>query len=597
MEHNDLIYFSLSEVIKYARFTQKTNNTTFSVTDIQLQIGDSLEFSVIKCQKDPLFKNGLKAIRVECLAKNTVQFEMLSTESYMGIVEREMNATASSSNPSDKNCGMIRFECKNGLAATANKTILFISEGSSERAFIVGDKVQFNISTCIKTKKQTAANIKLVDQAKEQGFITILKDNYGFIELTSFPTKNQSKGNGNKNSSMPRDIFFHFSSVKNSINDLDIGDEVEFKVNRKNRGDQKICAESLMKLKAGTIKPNNLSTNLYKGRIVQQLKSQRLASSANFSTQENNQSNIDDAYFGKVIVTSAKKTDNEATYEFGLSGLADRKKCLQVGDLVTFQLGALQDGVKKAFSIQFQSQPENRNLNSNSASTRGANDLKKGKIDSIKGHCGFIEYSINNNNDMKKVFFHISDLNEGFGNGKSESSNIQVGNEVEFFLTHNSRSGKYSAIKIKKINLKSSTGSNASNSNSSQFHLSSSAGKELNEQQDTPAAKRPEHLITKLKIGNVDDASGKRLILLRNPGKPDGKSFSRQLYERVPGSMDPIISIKTEVLVESEANSDSDKNNQNEADAAGEENVSNANISPLSIVDLLVANASATDAN
>lgn len=579
IEHNDLIYFSVSEVIKYARFTQKANNTTFSVTDVQLQIGDSLEFSVIKCQKDPLFKNGLKAIRVEQLAKNTVQFEMISTESYMGIVERESNLTASNSNTSDKNCGMIRFEYKNGSAVTANKTILFTGEG--ERSFYVGDKVQFYISTCIKTKKQMATNIKLVDHAKEQGFITILKDNYGFIELTSFPAKNQSKSNGNKNTSMPRDIFFHFSSVKNAINDLDIGDEVEFKINRKSRGDQKISAESLIKLRTGTIKPNNLSTNVYKGRIIQQLKSQKPTNIGNFS-QENNQSTIDDAYFGKVMVISAKK-DNEATYDFGLSGLSDKKKCFQVGDLVTFQLGSLQDGVKKAFNLQLQSQPENRN------STRGGSDLKKGKIDSIKGHCGFIEYSVNNNNDMKKVFFHISDLNEGFGNGKSESSNIQVGNEVEFSLTHNSRSGKYSAIKIKKLNTKNLTGS--SHPNNSQFHHSSSAGKELNEQQETPVAtKRPDHLITKLKIGNVDDASGKRLILLRNPGKPDGKSFSRKLFERIPGSMDPV-SIKTKILVNSEANSE---NNQNETDAV-EKNISNANISPLSIVDLLVA--SANDAN
>ena len=142
---------------------------------------------------------------------------------------------------------------------------------------------------------------------------------------------------------------------------------------------------------------------------------------------------------------------------------------------------------------------------------------------------------------MKKVFFHISDLTEGYNNVKNDASCIQIGEEVEFTLMHNSRSGKYSAIKIKKLN-SSASKANASNSGSQLTH-SSSTGKELNEQTDAQAAaaaKRPDHLITKLKIGNVDDISGKRLVLIRQPSKPDGKSFSRKLFERLPGSMDEI---------------------------------------------------------
>jgi hypothetical protein len=55
-------------------------------------------------------------------------------------------------------------------------------------------KVEFNIHTVIKDNKQSAVNVKLVKQHVEQGFITVLKENYGFIE----------------NLTQSKDIFFHY---------------------------------------------------------------------------------------------------------------------------------------------------------------------------------------------------------------------------------------------------------------------------------------------------------------------------------------------------------------------------------------------------
>lgn len=96
-------------------------------------------------------------------------------------------------------------------------------------------------------------------------------------------------------------------------------------------------------------------------------------------SQEQHQTIVDESYYGKVMVTSSKK-DNETVYEFGLCSLSDKKKCFQIGDLVTFQLASYTDGVRKAFNLQLQSQQqEQRNQ-------RGNSDYKKGRIDSIKGH-------------------------------------------------------------------------------------------------------------------------------------------------------------------------------------------------------------------
>lgn len=567
LEQNELVYFSIAEVINYVRFASTGGVTSFSVKEIQMHIGDSLEFSVIKCQKDPIFKSGLRALRIQKLANNTVQFEVVSTELYTGYIEREASSN-------EKSNGLIRLETKSGSSASS-KTISFANESDKSPAS-VGDKVQFNMSVCAKSKKQTAVNIKLVEASKDQGFITMLKDNYGFIELTSYSAKNQPKGN--RNVSIPRDIFFHFSSVQGLNNDLEVGDEVDFIINRKIRGDQKICAESINKLKNGSIKPNNLSSTIYKGRIVQQLRSHSLSSNVNIMnySQEQHQTIVDESYYGKVMVTSSKK-DNETVYEFGLCSLSDKKKCFQIGDLVTFQLASFTDGVRKAFNLQLQSQQqEQRNQ-------RGNNDNKKGRVDSIKGHCGFIEYSINSNNDLKKVFFHISDLVEGSGNGKSESSNININDEVEFILMHNSRTGKYSAIKIRKAN--ATINSKNSNLATSTINHSSSTGKDLNEQQEAAPSKRPEHLITKLKIGNMD-ISGRQLILIRQPSKPDGKSFCRELYQRKPGSFEAIDIQKTEILV-SEPGS-------NATEALDDVNSQAQAVSPLSIVDLIIANDPAT---
>ena len=170
------------------------------------------------------------------LAANTVQFEVLSSEVYSGFVDKI----------TDKNNGIIRFEFKNGQATSATRTITFNISNEAEQVFYVGDKVQFNLSTCIKTKKQTAVNVKLLEACKEQGFVATLRDSYGIIELHG------KKGSGNGKTA-PREIVFYLN--KSSLaNEFEVGDEVEFAVNRTNA--LKVCAESLVKLKSGTLKPN-----------------------------------------------------------------------------------------------------------------------------------------------------------------------------------------------------------------------------------------------------------------------------------------------------------------------------------------------------
>jgi len=89
----------------------------------------------------------------------------------------------------------------------------------------------------------------------------------------------------------------------------------------------------------------------------------------------------------------------------------------------------------------------------------------------------------------KKLFFHISEV-------KGNSSLLHSGDIVEFVVVHNQRSGKNSACSITKI----------------------SEGR---------ASQRPERLISRMKVLSMEDSTGPRIVLIRQPRGPDGsKGFS-----------------------------------------------------------------------
>jgi hypothetical protein len=127
----------------------------------------------------------------------------------------------------EANCGLIRYEmaakngqtkqilfsyqnqevAANGHSSEESTTPAAANEKKSKTLFYYGDKVQFNVLTCVRTKQAYAVNVKTVEQRKELGYITMLKESYGFIELNC--VSNVPPPNGKINS-LPKDIFFHF---------------------------------------------------------------------------------------------------------------------------------------------------------------------------------------------------------------------------------------------------------------------------------------------------------------------------------------------------------------------------------------------------
>ncbi len=117
-------------------------------------------------------------------------------------------------------------------------------------------KVKFNILTEKRSNKQYAINIKLVEQNTEYGYITVLKDNYGFIEMISqskdifFHYRLIINSTSLFMDLLTSFLFSHYSSTQTPAHQLDIGNEVKFNL-RKNSN--KISAENVCKLQNGTI--------------------------------------------------------------------------------------------------------------------------------------------------------------------------------------------------------------------------------------------------------------------------------------------------------------------------------------------------------
>ena len=112
----------------------------------------------------------------------------------------------------------------------------------------------------------------------------------------------------------------------------------------------------------------------------------------------------------------------------------------------------------------------------------------------------------------KKLFFHTSEV-EG-------NEALQEGDEVEFVVVTNKRTGKHSACCVRKLRYENKKKKDMS------FHGIFIHNFSL---QFFSSSKRPERLISKLKAMNLEDdaRAGRKIVVIRQPKGPDGtKGFS-----------------------------------------------------------------------
>ncbi|XP_077151094.1 cold shock domain-containing protein E1 isoform X5 [Ranitomeya variabilis] len=449
-------------------------------TNIEVLL-DTFEFTDESREMDMLSAQRNHAIRIKKLPKGTVSFHTQSDHRFVGIIEKEATAASAKSSSPNKGKekegeeGIISYEdC--GIRLTVSYHLKDL-EGSPPPQ--VGDKVEFSICETKRTGQQSAVTMKVLGRSSSSkrfhGYVATLKDNFGFIE-----TANHDK-----------EIFFHYSEYSGDVDKLELGDRVEYCLS-KGKGN-KISAERVTKVHQVNGSTDEVDPIVYWGKVVRPLRSVDPTQTEYQGMIELLEEVVDKQKIAEETPEQAEEAEAEASTEtnkqasmkgrlfpFGIVGMVNKADCLQKGETVKFQLCVLsQNGQTMACNIE---------------------PLRRGTVECVKDQFGFINYEIG---DSKKLFFHVKEIQDGV--------ELQAGDEVEFSVILNQRTGKCSGCNVTLI----------------------SKGPEL------VAAPRPDRLVSRLKSITLDDASAPRLMVVRQPRGPDNtKGFDIERKIRQAGVID-----------------------------------------------------------
>ncbi|KAG7520371.1 cold shock domain-containing E1 isoform X4 [Solea senegalensis] len=428
--------------------------------ETQLHISDEVEFTVVPVgpvykifTKDMLSAQRNHAVRIKKLPKGSVSFHTQSEQRFMGVVEKEVigltnkNASPTKGKEKESEEGVITYE-DCGVKLTVSYHSKDLEGGTQPQA---GDKVEFSISEVKRTGQQSAVSIRVLNRNASNA-----KRLHGFVATLKdnfgfIETANHDQ-----------EIFFHYSEMCGDLDSLELGDTVEYTLS-KGKGN-KVSAEKVTKVAAVNCIGEDVSTTVMMGKVIRPLRS------VDPSQTE---------YQGLIEVAEEGGTKGQ-NYPFGIMGMANKADCLQKGELVKYQVCTVaQTGQKMACNIVPQ---------------------RKALVECVKDQFGFITYEVG---ESKKLFFHVKEVQDGL--------ELQTGDEVEFSVVLNQRTGKCSACNVRRV---------------------SEGPKQV-------VAPRPDRLVNRLKSITLDDASAPRLVIVRQPRGPDNsKGFSVERKTRQPGVID-----------------------------------------------------------
>uniref|UniRef100_A0A8C8GLA1 Cold shock domain-containing protein E1 n=1 Tax=Oncorhynchus tshawytscha TaxID=74940 RepID=A0A8C8GLA1_ONCTS len=428
---------------------------------------DTFHFTKESREMDMLSAQRNHAVRIKKLPKGTVSFHTQSEQRFVGVVEKEAtaaitnNKSASPSKAKEKEAeeGVISYEdC--GVKLTVSYHVKDLEGAAQPQA---GDKVEFSINEVKRTGQQSAVTIKILNRTVNTkrllGYIATLKDNFGFIETANHD----------------QEIFFHYSELCGDMENLELGDTVEYTLS-KGKGN-KVSAEKVMKMAAGSV-GQDVGEAVMLGKVVRPLRSvdpSQTEYQGLIEHSEEGESPL--AVESYVHQFNGMKGQN---YSFGIMGMTNKADCLQKGELVKFQLCTVaQTGQKMACNVVPQ---------------------RKALVECVKDQFGFITYEVG---ESKKLFFHVKEVQDGL--------ELQTGDEVEFSVILNQRTGKCSACNVRRVS----------------------------EGPKPVATPRPDRLVNRLKSITLDDSSAPRLVIVRQPRGPDNsKGFNVERKTRQPGVID-----------------------------------------------------------
>ncbi|XP_075882693.1 cold shock domain-containing protein E1 isoform X2 [Nelusetta ayraudi] len=420
----------------------------------QLHISDEVEFTVVpesrRCQ-DMLSAQRNHAVRIKKLPKGTVSFHTQSEQRFFGVVEKEVvsNKNASPTKGKEKECeeGVIAYE-DCGVKLTVPYHVKDLEGGGHP---LTGDKVEFSINEVKRTGLQSAVSIRVLNRNASNA-----KRLHGFVATLKdnfgfIETANHDQ-----------EIFFHYSEMCGDLDSLELGDTVEYTL-AKGKGN-KVSAEKVTRVAPVNAIGDDVSATVMMGKVIRPLRSV-------------DPSQTD--YQGLIEVTE-EGSSKGLNYPFGIMGMVSKADCLQKGELVKFQFCTIaQTGQKMACHVV----PQRRAL-----------------VECVKDQFGFITYEVG---ESKRLFFHVKEVQDGL--------ELQTGDEVEFAVVLNQRTGKCSACNVRRVS----------------------------EGPKPVATPRPDRLVNRLKSITLDDASAPRLVIVRQPRGPDNsKGFNVERKTRQPGVID-----------------------------------------------------------
>nr|XP_040050440.1 cold shock domain-containing protein E1 isoform X4 [Gasterosteus aculeatus aculeatus] len=436
----------------------------------QLHISDEVEFTVVPVgpvyklfTKDMLSAQRNHAVRIKKLPKGSVSFNTQSEQRFMGVVEKEVVATntknASPTKAKEKKKDKVKVvdkEAEEGVIAyedcgvklTVPYHIKDIEGGGYPQA---GDKVEFCINEVKRTGLQSAVSVRVLNRNASNA-----KRLLGFVATLKdnfgfIETANHDQ-----------EIFFHYSEMCGDLENLELGDTVEYTLS-KGKGN-KVSAEKVTKVAAVNGISEDVDATVMMGKVIRPLRS------VDPSQTE---------YQGLIEITEEGATKG-SNYPFGIMGMLNKADCLQKGELVKFHVCTVaQTGQKMASNVV----PQRRAM-----------------VECVKDQFGFIIYEVG---ESKKLFFHVKEVQDGL--------ELQTGDEVEFSVVLNQRTGKCSACNVRRVS----------------------------EGPKPVATPRPDRLVNRLKSITLDDASAPRLVIVRQPRGPDNsKGFNVERKTRQPGVID-----------------------------------------------------------
>ncbi|XP_041954438.1 cold shock domain-containing protein E1 isoform X9 [Alosa alosa] len=431
-------------------------------TNIEI-LPDTFHFTKESREMDMLSAQRNHAVRIKKLPKGTVSFHVQSEQRFVGQVEKEAmpassaankNASPSKAKEKKKDKGKVDKDTEEGIIGYEDCGVkltvaYFIKDLEGAAIPQQGDKVEFSISEVKRTGLQSAVSIKILNRSVNS------KRLLGYVATLKdnfgfIETANHDQ-----------EIFFHYSEMCGDVDSLELGDTVEYTLS-KGKGN-KVSAEKVTKVAPVNSIGEDVGTTVLLGKVTRPLRS------VDPSQTE---------YQGLIEVT--EEGTKGQSYPFGIVSMTSKADCLQKGEMVKFQLCTVaQTGQKMACHIV----PQRLAL-----------------VESVKDQFGFITYEVG---ESKKLFFHVKEVQDGL--------ELQAGDEVEFSVILNQRTGKCSACNVRRVS----------------------------EGPKPVATPRPERLVNRLKSITLDDTSAPRLVIVRQPRGPDNsKGFSVERKPRQPGVID-----------------------------------------------------------